>query len=556
MIRRWARALLLLFALSLLLVPVVRTLRGPFPGGGLEPGDRLLSLEGDARFLSIENDSGRVGVERREGWWWVEEPVAERANPSAVSAVLSLLREAPLLRIVEARPESAGPFGLDPPAAEVAVDGETLSIGDLNPTRDGVYVRKGRDGAVLLSDRSLLALQRVGLGRIRDRWALPFKPGEVAWFVVVGGEESMTVERRPGRGWLAREVALRADSRSVGALLRNLSTASIHSFPPDSGRGFGGDGVEEEILRYTVSGEGGEKELAIGARLPGTSLRRCRSSERESAFHLAEWVVDSLLVHTHSLIDRKIVHEGLHRRDHFFYQAPPDTFSLSRRADGAWQVKEIDEGPGSGPLVRAFLLNWERLEGDPLPLVEGGWKVGPDPWRLGAPPETVSVWERKEDGRLLAQRAGEEGALLLGEGARPFLDMWGEDLLEAPPLPNDLDQATSVRVEYPGFQVDAEKDGGQWRITGPFPARAKQDLFVDLLKGLSAVRHQRWSRSEDLPAPVVTVRVKVGRRLTVVRMSPFAAPMRLSLPNWEGVFELSPESGPAIPRGLSGWMDP
>jgi hypothetical protein len=375
--------------------------------------------------------------------------------------------------------------------------------------------------------------------------------GRVERIRVGRGEERMTVERRAGREWVAREVSLRADSRSVGALLRRLSEAEVHSFREGPGPVTG-----EEPLHFVVGLQEGEEELVVGDRIPGTSLRHCRSTGRESPFQVAQWVVDSLLVSTHSLIDRRIVRPRFSLGQWFFFQTSRDTFTLTREGTGGWSVTEEERGHCEAPVVRAFLLNWERLEGDPLALPSEGWGSGERMFRLETAEETLEVWERKEGEEFLARRGGEDGALLLGEEAKILLEVWGEEFLDAPPLPAFLREATFLRVEYPGLLLEAVKGGEEWRIRKPFAARGEQAVFERLLESLSEVRHVRWSPEGDLPPPVVTLGVGNGVADALLRVSPFSSPQYLSLPRWEGQFEIAGDRALVIPSGLNEWMEP
>jgi len=152
----------------------------------------------EVRSLRIER-AGTVPVvlARKEDTWFIEAPIAARADDSRVMQVLAIVEARTAHRLPAG---DRGRFGLEPPQARVIVDGQTFRFGLVNDiTReqyvmagDAVYALHPRYGAALPESAVQLASRQL------------FGPGEApARFAL----RDFTVEQRDGKWTLAARAA-------------------------------------------------------------------------------------------------------------------------------------------------------------------------------------------------------------------------------------------------------------------------------------------------------------------------------------------------------------
>lgn len=152
----------------------------------------------EVRSLRIER-AGAVSVvlARKEDTWFIEAPIAARADESRVMQLLAVVEARTAHRLPAG---DRGRFGLEPPQARVIADGQPFSFGLVNDiTReqyvmagDAVYALHPRYGAALPESAVQLASRQL------------FGPGEAPARIALG---DFTVEQRDGKWTLAPRAA-------------------------------------------------------------------------------------------------------------------------------------------------------------------------------------------------------------------------------------------------------------------------------------------------------------------------------------------------------------
>jgi hypothetical protein len=376
--------------------------------------------------LSIRNDSLDASLRKAEGVWRIENPVRERADSSAVEAVLRALASARVLRTVEVDVSGPEAYGLDRPRAEFAVEGRRLRLGAPNPARDGLYADRPPSRDVVLADLSLVPLLGLPLGRLRDRTALAFPAGRVVRLDVGRGDSTWTVERVGAGAWRIAELGVRADGKPVASLIDLLRAIRIHSFQDSLPFSSGGSGAG-----YGVVHDGGQVRIRIGAAVPETSLFECEASDRGASFRIARHYVDSLAARAGRLVDRRVLSGSLVEAESIRVSRDGSSFVLVRAGEGEWRIDAGEILPAYGPHARAFLRNLEGLRA--LDVLPPGTEAFPEhaAWMVEAGPETVRFAEA--GGSILALRGGETGLLVLAPSVRLLLETTVGDLLEPAP---------------------------------------------------------------------------------------------------------------------------
>jgi hypothetical protein len=190
----------------------------------------------DVTAVELRRGTETVQLQREaDGNWQVLQPVKARAGRAAVDELLATVVTARVDREIDPDPKNPADFGLDKPAAEVALtltDGRTLglTLGARNPTGVWVYARERGKPAVFVLGESVLRDATRPAADFRDRTLLAFDPKEVTGFEIVLPDETLAVEGSPEAWQLTRPVALRADTETVRDFLHKLAAHKVRDF--------------------------------------------------------------------------------------------------------------------------------------------------------------------------------------------------------------------------------------------------------------------------------------------------------------------------------------
>ena len=182
--------------------------------------------------VAITTAQGPVELTLTEqGQWNITAPLKTDADPREVQALIRALVTGTVARTLEETPSTLTPFGLEQPLTVITVTAgsqqETLSIGDSGPLSNTLYVLRGSDQHVLLTDltakhfinKTLLTFRRKDLLRFVqndiDRVRLTYPTTEIVLY-------NMTKDK-PKPTWKIRyPLEAEADQTEVRSLLFRL----------------------------------------------------------------------------------------------------------------------------------------------------------------------------------------------------------------------------------------------------------------------------------------------------------------------------------------------
>jgi hypothetical protein len=182
--------------------------------------------------LTITTAQGPVELTRtNSGSWTITAPLQTDADIREVQALVRALVTGRVTRSVAERSAGLAPFGLEQPVTTVTVTAgeqqDTLAIGDSGPLSNTLYVLRGSDGKVLLTDlapkdfvnKSLLMFRRKDLLRFVqndiDRVRLNYPPTEIVIYNMAKG--------KPKPSWKIRyPIEAEADQTEVRSLMFRL----------------------------------------------------------------------------------------------------------------------------------------------------------------------------------------------------------------------------------------------------------------------------------------------------------------------------------------------
>jgi hypothetical protein len=193
---------------------------------------RLLTLEeSEIGGLTVKTEAGEVALQQEPDQnWRILAPVQAEADRRQVQSLIRALVAGRVKRVVEEQGGSIEAFGLSRPTTEISLSAgsktEHLAIGDSGPLSSTLYVLRGSDQKVLLTDlapkdfinKSLMAFRRKEVLRFNhndvERLRLTYPQTEIVLY---------SVDQKPKKKWKIRyPVEAEADRTEVQALLFRL----------------------------------------------------------------------------------------------------------------------------------------------------------------------------------------------------------------------------------------------------------------------------------------------------------------------------------------------
>ncbi|MGC1482207.1 MAG: DUF4340 domain-containing protein [Candidatus Acidiferrum sp.] len=172
------------------------------------------------------------------GKWQITAPKELGADQNEVSSLLSTLSSLSSERLIEAKAESLGEYGLAQPAAEVDVTEKNnktqkLLIGDGTPTGNAVYAALAGDPRVF----TLANYRKTSLDKsakdLRDKRLLLFDQDKLSRVELEAKKQDIEFGRNKDQWQIVKPKPLRADDSNVQDLIRKLAEAKMDLSIPD-----------------------------------------------------------------------------------------------------------------------------------------------------------------------------------------------------------------------------------------------------------------------------------------------------------------------------------
>jgi uncharacterized protein DUF4340 len=211
-----------------------------------------------------------VRLEKRDGTWWIVEPLRTDANDQVAQRIADGIAVAHVAETEPGSPDRLKVYGLDPPALSIDFqlqNGSKHSLRLGNKDFTGVSVYGIVDGAkdVALLPQTLLTSATTTVEGLRSHSVLHFNAGDVASFELknASGELSLTREKSV---WKFNKTADAAgDTQDVTSLLNAVANASFVSVASETADDSGKYGLAKPVITFqTVDGKGETATLLVG----------------------------------------------------------------------------------------------------------------------------------------------------------------------------------------------------------------------------------------------------------------------------------------------------
>ena len=199
------------------------------------------SLESDkVAEIKVRSEKGDTTTVRKEsGAWQIVQPIASKADESAVSGITSSLGQIAMTRVVDENPTDLKDYGLTTPRIEVDFkakddkDYRRLLIGDKSPTGSDLFAKRNNEKRVFL----IPAYQETSFNKdtfeLRDKTVLRFDRDKVDAVELTSGGKTVALAK-DGADWkISKPMQVKADFGSVEGLIGRLQSAQMKSLVSD-----------------------------------------------------------------------------------------------------------------------------------------------------------------------------------------------------------------------------------------------------------------------------------------------------------------------------------
>jgi hypothetical protein len=209
--------------------------------------------EVEAFWITSRKDGLRVKIHRRDGQWWLAEPIVARGDNEKINSVLSNVvlarKDRTLFEEVDAVKQRE--LGLETPALEMVflVSGieTTILFGGAGPTNNISYAMLSGDPRVYRIHSDVKSEADKTVYDLRDKSLLTFDPVKLKRFEMNRrGQSRIVVEHHEGRWHLIEPSRARASMENVLEGLFMIKNAEVKAFTGDSFAGPGTLGQDKE----------------------------------------------------------------------------------------------------------------------------------------------------------------------------------------------------------------------------------------------------------------------------------------------------------------------
>ena len=232
---------------------------------------KLLSLpEDQIQDIEIKKRTGEtINLKRNDSKWLIAGAEPIRADPDAVSSMLSTISSLTSDRTVEEKAGSLEPYGLTQPAIELNVTDKNkktakVLIGDDTPAGTAVYAAIAGDVRVF----ALASYKKNSFDKstndLRDKRLLPFDADKVSSIELTAKKQTIAFGRSKDEWQIVKPKPYRADRSQVEELLRALRDAKMDlSGTEDEKKAAAAFGAGTPFASVRVTDVSGSQELQV-----------------------------------------------------------------------------------------------------------------------------------------------------------------------------------------------------------------------------------------------------------------------------------------------------
>ena len=466
------------------------------------------------RRLELVRGSERLVLERaadEPSPWVLTSPRQERADASAVDALLRELEQAKRVRKVP----DAEAAGLDAPRVRGRVSVGPLEYSfalgaDAQQPLGAAYARVDGEGAFVVSQAFKAQLLRTS-DSYRDRTLVPYRQSEVARVEVIGGADDLVLERVGATFRIGGNSGLRASRPAVDRIFGALAEARAELFVDD---GLADRATADAPRTVTVIPREAKRprvRLLIGGPCPNTEtdVVVVRTEPVRTCACVAKGAVEALETTAGAVVDRGPFFARADEIEELRLEAVPSgapRVELARRGTGwherAPEDRDLDRDQvDSANVIVAAMTRAEAFEA-PRPIANQSFTAiaRASIVRTGSgASEAIEIARPDKGGVSLARRLDDGALLRLPRAAARRLE----------PHPISLRARAAWTAPFDVAQVEAVEDScaptlerlelheGRWTMRTPVGFAADVASAIDLVDAFVHAKPDQWLAESD-----------------------------------------------------------
>ncbi|MFC1713510.1 DUF4340 domain-containing protein [Candidatus Poribacteria bacterium] len=264
--------------------------------------------------IRLEYDNGKsIVCEGRDFGWVLVEPIAAKADASAIEAIISELNNLKVNRFVAGEPDDLSVYGLAQPQIKLTAslkdeEDRTLLIGSAE--NGSVYVKTTQDKMVFLVAAEIIDKLTKQPSDLRDKTVMIFDIGNVEKLELKYPERSVALDKKSdmeGEIWeLTAPMSAKADESKVDEILKKLHELKAVEFVSDEPEYIALYGLTKPQIEALLSLEGaGTKTLLVGKKVEGSVY--VKTAPSETVYFVDAGIVDDLTKSSLDLRDTQMM---------------------------------------------------------------------------------------------------------------------------------------------------------------------------------------------------------------------------------------------------------
>src|SRR6266851_5764737 len=302
---------------------------------------KLLSItEDQIQDIEIKKRTGEtIDLQRTGSRWQIAAPEPLRADPDAVSSMLSTLSSLSSDRTVEEKTSSLDQYGLTQPAIELNITDKNkktakLLIGDDTPAGTAVYAAIAGDPRVFALSSYKKSSFDKSPNDLRDKRLLPIDSDKASSLELTSKKQTIAFGRNKDEWQILRPKPFRADRSQVEELLRTLRDAKMDlSGSEDDKKAAAAFGSGTPFATARVTDVSGTQELQVRK---NKDDYYAKSSTVAGVYKISSGTAPALDKGLDDFRNKKLFDFGFAEPDKFELHDGPKSYFLTRSGSDWW----------------------------------------------------------------------------------------------------------------------------------------------------------------------------------------------------------------------------
>ncbi len=232
--------------------------------------------------ISIKNQESTIELKKRDGQWYIEQPVKDRADGQTVTHLFETVEDLHHAASFSGdNKDQLKEFGLSDPSAKITFTGEKekpieLDLGKDTAVDGKVYAIVAGGNKVEVIGNELKAQLNKKPDDFRDKNLAGLTTQQVSKVEVKTSAGDLELAKTNGHWWIRKPLEARADDSKVNDLVSRASTAQVQQFIADQNLANYGLAEPQSSITFTV--EGSDKPAVLQV---GTSPKEDKDKEKE-----------------------------------------------------------------------------------------------------------------------------------------------------------------------------------------------------------------------------------------------------------------------------------